>query len=56
MARLIEGTLERFSKGRGEGLLAAFSGYAAQDADPEVLDRLEAVIRQHRKSVEGGAE
>lgn len=55
MARLIECALGRFSDGRGEGLLAAFNGYAAQDADPELLDQLEGLIRKHRKTAGGNA-
>ncbi|TGY88212.1 BlaI/MecI/CopY family transcriptional regulator [Marinicauda algicola] len=55
MARLIEGSLNRFSDGRGDGLLAAFAGYASK-ADPQMLDALEALIREHkRRDGEGSA-
>lgn len=48
MARLIECALSRFSEGHGDGLLAAFSGLAA-DADAKTLDALDALIQAHRQ-------
>lgn len=49
MARLIECALGRFTDGRGEGLLAAFSGFAEAATDPAILDQLESMIRDVRR-------
>lgn len=52
MARLIEGSLSRFSSGHEGGLMAAFAGYASQ-ADPDLLDELEALIAKHKRMIAG---
>ncbi len=49
MACLIECALSRFTDGRGEGLLAAFSGFAESATDPAILDQLESLIREVRR-------
>ncbi|MGY6661618.1 MAG: BlaI/MecI/CopY family transcriptional regulator [Glycocaulis sp.] len=52
LARLIEESLSRFSSGQEGGLMAAFAGYASQ-ADPGLLDELEALIEHHKRRIGG---
>lgn len=52
MAHLIECSLSRFSAGQGGGLMAAFAGYMSQ-ADPDLLDELEALIERHKRRIAG---